>query len=45
MNALSINAVRYEALFVSALQRSEHPSVGQVQRAISGSPGLAFRAA
>ncbi len=32
MHHLSINAVRSEALFVSALQRSDDPSAGQVSR-------------
>ncbi len=48
---LSINAVRSEALFVSALQRSDHPGVGQIQQAIAravrefGSRGCAARVA
>ncbi len=32
---ISINAVRTEALFVSALQRSDVPSAGQVQQAVA----------
>jgi len=32
---LSINAVRTDALFVSALQRSDEPSIGQVQEAVA----------
>ena len=35
MQTLSINAVRYEALFVSALQRSDHPNAGDVRAAIT----------
>jgi hypothetical protein len=35
MYHLSINAVRSEALFVSALQRSDTPRPGQVQQAIA----------
>ena len=31
----SISAVRCEALFVSALQRSEHPDARQVRRAVA----------
>jgi len=31
----SVSAVRCEALFVSALQRSEHPDAGQVRRAVA----------
>jgi hypothetical protein len=31
---LSISAVRCDALFVSALQRSEHPDAGQVRQAV-----------
>jgi hypothetical protein len=48
---LSINAVRTDALFVSALQRSDQPSVGQVQEAVAravrefGSRGCAGRVA
>ncbi len=33
---VSINAVRTAALFVSTLQRSDEPSVGQVHDAIAG---------
>jgi hypothetical protein len=36
MRQLSLQAVRSEALFVSALQRSDRPSVEQVRRAIAG---------
>jgi hypothetical protein len=35
MHHLNINAVRSDALFVSALQRSDNPSAGQVQQAIA----------
>jgi len=35
MNHLSIKNVRSEALFVSALQRTDHPSVVQIQEAIA----------
>ena len=35
MHHLSISAVRADALFVSALQRSEHPSTGQVRQAVA----------
>jgi hypothetical protein len=35
MRQISINAVRSEALFVSALQRSDDPTVAEVQRAIA----------
>jgi hypothetical protein len=51
MHNLSINAVRSEALFVSAMQRSDGPSVGQVQQAIAravrefGTRGCAERVA
>jgi hypothetical protein len=51
MHQLSINAVRSEALFVSALQRSEVPSVDQVREAIAeavralGGRGCAARVA
>jgi hypothetical protein len=51
MHQLSIRAVRSEALFVSALQRSDNPSTGQVQQAIAravrefGSRGCAARVA
>ena|ERR671939_524692 len=51
MHHLSINTVRAEALFVSALQRSDHPSAGQVHQAIAravctfGSRGCAERVA
>jgi hypothetical protein len=33
---LGINTVRSEALFVSALQRSDDPDAGQVRQAIAG---------
>jgi hypothetical protein len=33
---LSINVVRAEALFVSALQRSGEPTAGQVRQAVAG---------
>ena len=36
MRQLSFKAVRSEALFVSALQRSDNPGVEQVQRAVAG---------
>jgi hypothetical protein len=48
---LDINAVRSEALFVSAVQRLDDPSAGQVRRAIAhavrefGSGGCAARVA
>jgi hypothetical protein len=51
MRQLSINAVRSEALFVSALQRSEDPGTEQVRQAIAravremGSQGCAARVA
>jgi hypothetical protein len=32
----SISAVRADALFVSALQRSDDPTVGQVREAVAG---------
>jgi hypothetical protein len=35
MHHLSISAVRADALFVSALQRSEEPSAGQVRQAVA----------
>lgn len=35
MHHLSISAVRADALFVSALQRSEDPSTGQVRQAVA----------
>ncbi len=35
MHHLSISAVRADALFVSALQRSEEPSTGQVRQAVA----------
>lgn len=47
----SISTVRADALFVSALQRTDDPSVGQVRRAIAaaveefGSQGCAERVA
>ena len=48
---LGISAVRADALFVSALQRSEQPSAGQVRQAVAsavrafGPPGCAGRVA
>src|SRR4051812_6955312 len=51
MRHISINAVRSEALFVSALQRSDNPAADQVQQAIAravrgfGSRGCAARMA
>ena len=51
MYHLSINAVRSEALFASALQRSDTPRAGRVQQAIAravrefGSRGCALRVA
>jgi hypothetical protein len=51
MSALDINAVRCEALFASALQRSDRPSPAQVRAAIRrtvralGSRGCAARVA
>ena len=51
MSNLSINAVRAEALFVSAVQRSENPGPDAVRRAVSvamrefGSRGCAARVA
>ena len=36
---LSISAVRADALFASALQRSEEPSAGQVQQAVVAAIG------
>ena len=47
----SISAVRADALFVSALQRGEQPSAGQVRQAVAsavrafGPPGCAGRVA
>lgn len=35
MHHLSISAVRADALFVSALQRCEYPSTGQVRQAVT----------
>lgn len=35
MHHLSIRAVRADALFVSALQRSDDPSPGQIRRAVA----------
>jgi hypothetical protein len=35
MHHPSISAVRADALFVSALQRCEHPSTGQVRQAVA----------
>ncbi|HEY2131120.1 MAG TPA: hypothetical protein VGH77_28450 [Streptosporangiaceae bacterium] len=35
MNHLSISEVRADALFVSSLQRSDHPSTGQVRQAVA----------
>ncbi|HEY3733963.1 MAG TPA: hypothetical protein VGL63_08610, partial [Streptosporangiaceae bacterium] len=51
MHHLSICAARADALFASPLQRSEHPSAGQVRRAVAeavgafGSRGCAERVA
>jgi hypothetical protein len=51
MQQLSFQAVRSEALFVSALQRSDDPDAGQIRRAITqavrefGSRGCAARVA
>ena len=51
MHRLSIRAVRADALFVSALQRSGEPSAGQVRQAVAaavrafGSRGCAERVA
>jgi hypothetical protein len=51
MRQLSINAVRSEALFASALQRSDHPGAEQVRQAIAqavrelGSQGCAAQVA
>lgn len=51
MPRLNINAVRSEALFVSALQRSDEPGFGQIQEAVTravrelGSRGCAARVA
>jgi len=48
---VNINAVRSEALFVSALQRSDNPGASQVQQAVAravrelGSRGCAARVA
>jgi hypothetical protein len=36
---LSISAVRADALFASALQRSEEPSAGQVRQAVAAAIG------
>jgi hypothetical protein len=36
---LSISAVRADALFASALQRSDEPSAGQIQRAVDAAIG------
>jgi hypothetical protein len=35
MHHLSVSAVRADALFVSALQRSEEPTAGQVRQAVA----------
>ena len=35
MRDLSISAVRADALFVSALQRCEHPSTGEIRQAVA----------
>jgi hypothetical protein len=35
MRDLSISAIRADALFVSALQRCEHPSTGEVRQAVA----------
>jgi hypothetical protein len=40
MHHLSISAIRADALFVSALQRCDRPSAGEVRRAVAA----AFRA-
>src|SRR5690348_15051359 len=51
MQQLSFQAVRSEALFVSALQRSDDPDAGQIRQAITqavrefGSRGCAARVA
>jgi len=51
MDHLSISVVRADALFVSALQRSDAPSAGQVRRAVAatvrqfGGRGCAARVA
>jgi hypothetical protein len=51
MQQLSFQAVRSEALFVSALQRSDNPDAGQIRQAITqavrdfGSRGCAARVA
>jgi hypothetical protein len=39
MRHLSLSAVRADALFVSALQRCEHPSTGQVRQAVAEAVG------
>ncbi len=39
MQHLSISALRADALFVSALQRSDDPSAGQVHQAIAAAVG------
>ena len=36
---LSISAVRADALFASALQRSDEPGAGQVRRAVAAAVG------
>jgi hypothetical protein len=36
---LSISAVRADALFASALQRSDEPSAGQVRQAVAAAVG------
>ena len=51
MNHLSISAARTDALFVSALQRSDEPSAGQIRQSVAvavhqfGSRGCAARVA
>jgi len=51
MAHIDINAVRCEALFASVLQRSDEPSVGQIQAAVAqavrrlGSRGCAAQVA
>jgi hypothetical protein len=39
MHHLSISAVRADALFVSALQRGDHPGAGEVRQAVAAAVG------
>ena len=39
MHHLSISALRADALFVSALQRGDHPGAGEVRQAVAAAVG------